>query len=281
VTTVSIALVYPDLLGTYGDGGNATVLAQRLRWRGFDAGVVTVTAGEPVPDSCELYVIGGGEDLPQALAASRLVVERPLHRAVDSGAVVLAVCAGLQILGERFVAPNGQAADGLGLLGCVTMATKNRRAIGEILVQPSAEWAAHGLTGPLTGFENHGAVTELRPGTHPAGSVIAGIGNQDGSVEGAVKGRVWGTYLHGPVLARNPKLADMLLTWAVGDLAPVDDAEPRDLHAERVQNGPVERRLGGVPAEHRRPWARSRPWVRSRPWPRTRPSHRTQRSTGT
>jgi CobQ-like glutamine amidotransferase family enzyme len=161
------------------------------------------------------------------------------------------------------------------------MATKNRRAIGEILVQPSAEWAAHGLTGPLTGFENHGAVTELRPGTHPAGSVIAGIGNQDGSVEGAVKGRVWGTYLHGPVLARNPKLADMLLTWAVGDLAPVDDAEPRDLHAERVQNGPVERRLGGVPAEHRRPWARSRPWVRSRPWPRTRPSHRTQRSTGT
>ena len=73
MTTVSVALVYPDLLGTYGDGGNAMVLAQRLRWRGYEAEVVTVTAGQAVPDSCELYVVGGGEDLPQALAAARLL----------------------------------------------------------------------------------------------------------------------------------------------------------------------------------------------------------------
>ena len=231
--TVSIALVYPDLLGTYGDGGNAAVLAQRLRWRGHEADVVSVAAGQPVPESCELYVIGGGEDLPQGLAASKLNAGRPLHRAVDGGAVVLAVCAGLQILGESFVGPDGQANEGLGLLGCVTVATDAPRAIGEVLVEPAPEWAAQGLTGLLTGFENHGSVTQLHPGTSPVGTVKAGVGNQDGTVEGAVSGRVWGTYLHGPVLARNPKLADLLLAWAVGELAPIDDSEPEALHAER------------------------------------------------
>jgi hypothetical protein len=251
--TVSIALVYPDLLGTYGDGGNAVILAQRLRWRGYEPQVITVTSGQPVPESCELYVIGGGEDLPQGLAASQLRTgRRPLNRAVDAGAVVLAVCAGLQILGESFVGPDGQAGEGLGLLGCVTVASAQPRAIGEVLVQPAPDWAAAGLVGPLTGFENHGAVTELRPGTRPVGSVTAGVGNRDGTVEGAVSGHVWGTYLHGPVLARNPRLADLLLGWAVGELAPVDDSEPDALHAERVQNGPIERHLGGVPAEHLR-----------------------------
>ncbi|HTW08665.1 MAG TPA: hypothetical protein VME46_14200 [Acidimicrobiales bacterium] len=274
MSAVSIALVYPDLLGTYGDGGNAVVLAERLRRRGHEADVVTVASGQPVPDSCDIYVIGGGEDLPQALAAARLASERPLHRAVESGAVVLAICAGLQILGESFVAPDGEDRPGLGLLGCVTRAGTRPRAIGEVLVQPSAEWVGEGLAGPLTGFENHGAVTELKAGTgtHPVGTVVAGVGNHDGSVEGAVKGRVWGTYLHGPVLARNPRLADLLLRWVVGDLAPFDDTEAEALHAERTRNGPRERRIGGVPAEQRRilPGLRLRPGARRGDgrWPR-------------
>ena len=110
-------------------------------------------------------------------------------------------------------------------------------------MEPGAEWA-DGRLGALTGFENHGAVTELGPGARPAGRVVAGVGNKDGTVEGAVAGRVWGTYLHGPVLARNPRLADLLLSWVVGPLGPIDDSEPEALHAERVTSGAVERRFG-------------------------------------
>ena len=246
MTTVSVALVYPDLLGTYGDGGNAMVLAQRLRWRGYEAEIVTVTAGQAVPDSCELYVVGGGEDLPQALAAARLLEGRALHRAVASGAAVLAVCAGLQILGEAFAGADGGATEGLGLLPCVTHISAKPRAIGEILVRPAERWGDLGL---LTGFENHGAVTTLLPGAEAAGHVLVGAGNEDGTDEGVVSGRIWGTYLHGPVLARNPKLADLLLSWVVGDLGPLDDAEPCALHDERAEHGPAERRrLRGAPA---------------------------------
>jgi lipid II isoglutaminyl synthase (glutamine-hydrolysing) len=251
---ISVALVYPDLLGTYGDGGNAAILAQRLRWRGHPAEVLTVAPSDPVPASCEFYVVGGGEDLPQELAATKLKAGRPLHRAVDDGAVVLAVCAGLQILGERFVGPDGTACEGLGLLDCATVRPASPRAIGEVIVQPSEEWARRGVP-TLTGFENHGAVTELGPGARPAGRVRVGVGNKDGALEGAVTRTVWGTYLHGPVLARNPRLADLLLSWVVGALGPLDDREPEALHAERAEHGFIERRNNG-PSERRRRWRR-------------------------
>jgi CobQ-like glutamine amidotransferase family enzyme len=248
---VSVALVYPDLLGTYGDGGNAIVLAERLRWRGIEADLVTVRAAEAVPASCEIYVLGGGEDLPQALAARKLAESGALHRAAGAGAVVLAICAGLQVLGESFVGPDGKENEGLGLLGCVTKRTERPRAVGEVLVEPSPEWGELGL---LSGFENHAAVTELGEGTKPVGFVKVGVGNKDGTLEGAVKGRIWGTYLHGPVLARNPALADLLLSWAVGRLEPLDDSLENALHDDRVAHAAAERRRL---AEARRPrrWA--------------------------
>ena len=251
--SISVALVYPDLLGTYGDSGNAVILAQRLRWRGHDAEVLRIGPGDAVPASCELYVIGGGEDQPQALAASKLSAGRPLHRAVDDGAVVLAVCAGLQILGQTFVGTDGAMCPGLGLLDCVTVRSGSPRAIGEVVVRPATEWAAMGIP-TLTGFENHGAVTELGPGARPAGEVRVGVGNKDGSVEGACAGRVWGTYLHGPVLARNPQLADLLLSWVVGPLNALDDSEAEALHAERAEHGFAERRAAGPPKGRRRRW---------------------------
>src|SRR4051812_37968026 len=97
MTEVSIAVVFPDLLGTYGDGGNATILAQRLRWRGIPATVTEIHADDTVPETCDLYVLGGGEDAPQTFAADRLIESGVLNRAVDRGAVVFAVCAGLQV----------------------------------------------------------------------------------------------------------------------------------------------------------------------------------------
>lgn len=240
-STVTVALLFPDLLGTYGDSGNAVILAQRLRWRGTPARIVTVRSGEAVPASCELYVIGGGEDLPQALAARQLgpAGTSPLCRAVGNGAVVFAVCAGLQILGTRFVyGADGAQAEGLGLVDCETRRGTGRRSVGEIAVEPDP---ALGIP-LLTGYENHAGVTSVGTGAVPAGRVVYGVGNGDGSgTDGFWSGKVFGTYLHGPVLARNPALADLLLSWAVGELAPIDDSEALALRDERLAAGKAER----------------------------------------
>jgi CobQ-like glutamine amidotransferase family enzyme len=228
---LSIALLYPELLGTYGDGGNATVLAQRLRWRGIAAEVLEVGAGQPVPTSCDVYLMGGGEDGPQALAVQQLEASGALSRALDAGAAVLAVCAGFQILGREFVGPGGSAHGGLGLLDCTTARGKGPRRVGELVVEPEQ---ALGLP-VLTGYENHAGVTTLGPTATPLGRVIMGHGNDGGDgTEGVVTGRVVGTYLHGPALARNPALADLVLGWLVGSLDPLDDGEVEALRAERI-----------------------------------------------
>jgi CobQ-like glutamine amidotransferase family enzyme len=231
---VTLALLFPDLLGTYGDSGNAVILAQRLRWRGISARVITVRSGDPVPEKCEIYVVGGGEDLPQSLAARQLGAgggPSALAAAVESGSAVLAVCAGLQILGRSFVGPDGVAAAGLGLIDCETRRGTGARSVGEIVVEPRPEL---GLA-RLTGYENHAGATFLGAGAQPVGRVVAGRGNGDGSgLDGACSGRVLGTYLHGPVLARNPALADLVLGWVVGPLDPLDDGECEELRSERL-----------------------------------------------
>lgn len=228
---VGIALLFPELLGTYGDGGNATVLAQRLRWRGTGAEVVEVRAADPLPESADIYLMGGGEDGPQSLAARTLAQSGALDRAVERGAAVLAVCAGFQVLGRTFVGPDGAAHEGLGLLDCVTTRGEGPRRIGEIVVHPDPSL---GLP-PLTGYENHGGITALGPGLQALGRVAVGRGNDtgDGS-EGAVQGRVLATYLHGPVLARNPAVADLLLSWVVGPLDPLPVDEVDLLRQERL-----------------------------------------------
>jgi CobQ-like glutamine amidotransferase family enzyme len=229
--TVGIALLYPELLGTYGDGGNAAVLAARLRWRGIESGVVEVSVGEPVPEGCQLYLMGGGEDGPQALAVRELEASGALPRAVDAGAAVLAVCAGYQLLGREFLGPDGGRHRGLGLVDCTTERGTGPRRVGEVVVEPDT---ALGLP-TLTGYENHAGVTSLGPGARPLGQVLVGHGNDagDGS-EGVVAGRVVGTYLHGPVLARNPALADLVLSWVLGPLEPLDDTEIEALRRERM-----------------------------------------------
>jgi lipid II isoglutaminyl synthase (glutamine-hydrolysing) len=241
-SAVRLGVLFPDLLGTYGDGGNALVLAQRLAWRGIGVEVVTVAAGEAAPDSCDLYLVGGGEDGPQVQATRELAESRALHRAVDNGAVVLAVCAGMQILGHRFPDATGADRPGLGLLDCDTVRVDRPRAVGELLTtdasvpDPDGPPGATIDLGVLTGFENHAGRTVPGPGSTTLASVEIGEGNGDGS-EGVVCGRVVGTYLHGPVLARNPRLADLLLGWVVGAdaLTPLDDHEVDDLRAERLR----------------------------------------------
>lgn len=229
-----IAVVYPDLLGTYGDGGNGLVLARRAEWRGLDAVLLQAVSDRPLPEA-DVYCLGGGEDGPQVRAAKTLMEDGTLVRRVADGAVVLAVCAGFQIVGRTFPGATGDAHEGVGLLEVDTVKSSGPRAVGEVLVEVDP-----GLRAPLptlTGFENHGGVTTRREGTVALGRVVVGVGNGagDGS-EGAVQGRVVGTYLHGPVLARNPALADQLLSWALGDAAldPLEDLESDDLREERL-----------------------------------------------
>src|SRR5262249_10012970 len=212
--------VYPDLLSTYGDRGNLLILARRAEVRGLPVECVQIRSDHALPSDGDVYLIGGGEDGPQSLAAERLVADGGLHRAVDRGAVIFAVCAGYQLLGSSFYAKGSQCA-GLELLDLHSDRGPNR-AVGELAGEIDPRL---GLP-PLTGFENHGGRTHLGPNVYPLARVTIGVGN-DGEIEGAWRGKILGTYSHGPALARNPAMADLLLRWATGTmLKPIDDTWP-------------------------------------------------------
>jgi lipid II isoglutaminyl synthase (glutamine-hydrolysing) len=231
-SAVRLVWVYPDLLSTYGDRGNLLVLARRARLRGFPVEIAEVNSDQRVPADGDIYLLGGGEDLPQILAARRLAGSGPgagLAAAAGRGAVVFAVCAGYQIVGREFAGAEGEPVPGLGLLD-ISSARGERRGVGEIVADVDP---ALGV-GRLTGFENHQGVTRAGPEAKPLAGVVSGVGNGDGT-EGAYAGRVLGTYLHGPALVRNPGLADLLLGWVVGSLPPVDPRQEELVHQLRAE----------------------------------------------
>jgi CobQ-like glutamine amidotransferase family enzyme len=229
-SALRLVWVYPDLLSTYGDRGNLLVLSRRARLRGIEVEAVEVNSDEPVPRQGDIYLLGGGEDLPQILAANRLRADGGLV-AASQGSVIFAVCAGYQVLGHEFGGVEGEPVAGLGVLD-ITSGRGDRRGVGELVADVDPQ-----LSVPrLTGFENHQGITRLGPGARPLAHVTLGVGNGDGT-EGAYAGKVLGTYMHGPALARNPGLADLLLSWAAGHLAPMDpEAEEwaSQLRAERL-----------------------------------------------
>ena len=228
--TVRIGLVLPDVMGTYGDGGNAVVLRQRLLLRGIPAEIVEITLADPVPDSLDLYTLGGAEDYAQRLATRHLLQHPGLQRAAGRGAPVLAICAAIQVLGHWYETSAGERVAGVGLLD-VTTSPQPERTIGEVVSTPLIE----GLSESLTGFENHRGGTVLGPDARPLAAVVKGAGNRLGDgIDGAVQGSVFATYLHGPCLARNPEFADLLLSKVVGPLPPLDLPEVDQLRRERL-----------------------------------------------
>ena len=229
-SAIRLVWVYPDLLSTYGDRGNLLVLARRARLRGLPVEIAEVNSDQQVPVDGDIYLLGGGEDLPQILAARRLAGGGGLATAAARGAVIFAVCAGYQIVGTEFGGVDGEPVPGLGLLD-IRSGRGERRGVGEIIADVDPALGA----GRLTGFENHQGVTRCGPDAKPLATVVTGVGNGDGT-EGAYAGRVVGTYLHGPALVRNPGLADMLLGWVACPLQPVD---PR--HEDLVQQLRAER----------------------------------------
>ena len=232
-SVVRIGLVLPDVMGTYGDGGNAVVLRQRLRLRGIAAEIVEVTLADPVPDSLDLYTLGGAEDYAQRLATRHLLRYPGLQRAADRGAPVLAICAAVQVLGQWYETSSGERVDGVGMLDATT-SPQDVRTIGELVTKPLPA----GLTQRLTGFENHRGGTVLGAAASPLGEVVKGAGNRadppGNGVDGVIQGSVVATYMHGPCLARNPELADLLLNKVAGELAPLEMAEVELLRRERL-----------------------------------------------
>ncbi len=229
---VEIVLVYQSLLGIYGDRGNAMVLRQRLAWRGIDATLTVVDPGDDVPSTGSVYLLGGGEDAAQISAVKALKADGHLFSAIDAGAVLFAVCAGYQIVGETFtVGENDEVIEGLGLLD-VTTRRGPERAVGEVL---SAWTRPDGTESLVTGFENHGGFTYLGVNAEPLARVEIGVGNCGDGTDGAVQGNVLGIYPHGPILARNPELADHLLERALGhELDPLPNPELDELRRQRI-----------------------------------------------
>jgi lipid II isoglutaminyl synthase (glutamine-hydrolysing) len=226
--------LYPDYLNIYADRGNIAVLARRAFWRGHELEVEAISAGEPVrPGAHDLYYIGGGQDREQALIAPDMAAKGPtLGEAVDGGAAVLAVCGGYQLLGGFYRDRAGVELPGAGILPLHTVAG-DRRMIGDVLLECELE---PGRRRTLAGFENHAGRTSLEAGAEPLGRVVAGFGNDGKSgYEGCRRGRVIGTYLHGPLLPRNPWFADWVLAQTAahrsGGEPPVFDPLPDELEA--------------------------------------------------
>ncbi|WP_019548857.1 type 1 glutamine amidotransferase [Streptomyces sulphureus] len=232
-TSLRLVWVYPDLLSTYGDQGNALVVERRAQQRGLAVQREDIRSDQPIPTSGDIYLIGGGEDRPQRLAAERLVRDGGLNRAVDNGAIIFSVCAGYQILGREFVNDLGETSQGLGLLDVTSTRGEADRCVGDVLGDMDER-----LNLPqLTGFENHQGITHLGPTARPLARVRLGRGNGTGDgTEGAWNDTVFGTYMHGPVLARNPQIADLLVKLAldVNALPPTDDRWYEALREERI-----------------------------------------------
>ena len=240
-----IAHLYPSLLNVAGDGGNLIAIARRAEWRGIPVEVAAVEKGE-TPDfrKFDVVLFHGGQDVEMAVAAEDFAKKAPsLREAVDEGVLVFAVCAGLQLLGHRYISNAGEEMVGAGILDLETRGGPQR-----FMQHAACEVTIDGATETVVGFENHSGLTELGPGCEAFGRVIAGAGNngKDG-LEGARAGNVFATYLHGPVLPKNPWLADQLArialerrTGAVVVLAPLDDAIEKRNHdvalAKALQN---------------------------------------------
>jgi CobQ-like glutamine amidotransferase family enzyme len=222
VTRIEVAHLYPAEMNIYGDRGNVMVLRNRLAWRGFDVAVTEVGPGDAFdPTAVDVIFGGGGQDAGQAVVAADLQARRTaMLEARDAGVVLLAICGTYQLLGHRFVTADGDELPGIGLFDLETRAGDGR-LIGNVVVESDF--------GRLVGFENHGGRTYLAPGQEALGRVLKGAGNNgESGEEGARTHNAFGTYLHGPVLPKNPALADALLARAlarhgVDELAPLDD----------------------------------------------------------
>jgi lipid II isoglutaminyl synthase (glutamine-hydrolysing) len=212
---IAVAHLYPEYLNIYADRGNLAVLSRRAALRGHELVVNSVSLGDAlVPGAHDLLYIGGGQDREQTLVAPDLTDKsESIRDAVEGGAALLAVCGGYQLLGRGYWGRDGVFMPGAGLFAHETVAGTTRM-IGDVLLECELE---PGARRTIAGFENHAGRTTLDPGAEPLGRVVYGFGNDgESGFEGCRLERALGTYLHGPLLPRNPWLADWLLEQSLG-----------------------------------------------------------------
>ncbi len=230
-----LAHLYPSLLNVAGDGGNLIAIERRCAWRGIPTEVVPIETGEaPDMTAFDIILFHGGQDVEMAVAAGDLARKTPsLRAAADAGVTIFAVCAGLQLLGQRYIPSVGEPMEGAGILDLETRGGPQR-----FMQHAACDVTLGGQTETVVGFENHSGLTELGAGVRPFGRVVAGAGNngRDGT-EGAIRDNVLATYLHGPVLPKNPWLTDQLIRIALSrrmgapvELVPLDDELERHAH---------------------------------------------------
>lgn len=230
-----IGHLYPDLMNLYGDRGNLLVLQKRCEWRGIDCAIEEIGLGDELSPGFDVLFLGGGQDREQLLIHEDLLTRKePLGNMVDDGLVMLTICGGYQLLGHRFLTYEGELIEGLGLLDVTTVGGE-KRLIGNVMAQADIG----GERKSLIGFENHSGRTTLGPRAKPLATVEYGYGNngEDGT-EGARQDNIFGTYLHGSLLPKNPWLADLLLETALTrkydhkvELESLDDSMEKDARA--------------------------------------------------
>jgi lipid II isoglutaminyl synthase (glutamine-hydrolysing) len=240
--TLRVVWLYPEHMNIYADRGNIAVLERRCSWRGIGFELTSAGPEDAVdPHAHDLIYIGGGQDRDQALVARDLVETKreALAEALAEEAAMLAVCGGYQLLGHSYALPDGQRLPGLGLVDAETVRVAGPRLIGNVVIESDLG------DGPrrLAGFENHGGRTYLGEHEQALGRVVSGHGNngRDG-LEGVRRGRLVGTYLHGPLLPKNVWLADRLIEWGIERrtgtspvLAPLDDELEQAAHEGAVR----------------------------------------------
>lgn len=207
---LNIGHLYPELLNLYGDLGNIAVLSKRSEWRGIKVNVHSYGLKDAIPfDELDIILLGGGSDREQTIVCNHLqTLKEDIKAYVDQGKVLLAVCGGYQLLGDYYETSKGKI-QGLGLFDLYTK-QEAKRIVGNVVLE--TEITGESLT--LLGFENHGGRTYHK--YRPFGKVIKGVGNNEtDGVEGIWEKHVLGTYLHGPLLTKNPEIADTLIKWAL------------------------------------------------------------------
>jgi lipid II isoglutaminyl synthase (glutamine-hydrolysing) len=220
---LTLVHLYPREMNIYGDTGNVLVLRRRLQWRGFATDVVPVAVGDDIPTNADVVLGGGGQDAAQGDIGADFLTKGPTLAAMAAdGVVMLAICGTYQMLGHEFVTKYGVRIAGTGVLDLRTVGS-DTRLIGNHIVDTEF--------GRLAGYENHSGLTDLGTGVAALGRTVSGRGNNGrDQTEGAVRDNVFGTYLHGPVLAKSARFADELLRRAFArrgakaDLEPLDDA---------------------------------------------------------
>lgn len=225
--SLNIVHLYPDLLNLYGDKGNIECMKKRLLWRGIDVNVSACTNQNPEIDfdKTDIIFVGGGSDREQKIVCGKLLEKKSeICNFAENNGVIVAVCGGYQLLGKYYKTADAKI-EGLGILDITTDSEENApRLIGNIVIESDF------ISQKIVGFENHGGRTDIGKHT-PLGKVVCGFGNNGTSgYEGVIYKNVIGTYLHGPLLPKNPQLCDYILTKALerkysdfAGLAPLDD----------------------------------------------------------